>query len=187
MERHTGLGRITQDTPTTLGRVGTGIRRIIHGGTIHVTTRDASRRSLLQSDLVTLSNLAFQLLPPDFTALSKRNVERLGTNYFVIHLGNGLGGLIGRRKTDEAKPFRCPLLIAHNLATCNCTEGLEFSTKLLVIDIILEVFDVKVDTLILAHLLLFRCFVCLPQFIFALGLLLSSRNKKFSALIIGIV
>jgi hypothetical protein len=180
------LGRITQDTATTLGRVGTGIGRIVHG-TIDVTTGDASRRSLLQSDLVTLSDLAFQLLPADFTALSERNVERFGTNYFVVHLGNGLGGLIRRRKTNETKPFRCPLLIAHNLAACNSTEGLEFTTKLLVIDIVLEVFDVKVDALILAHLLLFRCFICFPQFIFALCFLLSSRNEEFSALIVAIV
>jgi hypothetical protein len=142
---------------------------------------------LLQPDLVTLSDLTFQLLPADFTALSERNVERFGPNYFVVHLGNGLGGLIRRRKANEAKPLGCSLLIAHDLATCNSTEGLKFTTKLLIVDIILEVLDVKVDALILAHLLLFRCFVCLPQFIFALRLLLSARNEELPALVIAIV
>jgi hypothetical protein len=126
-------------------------------------------------------------LPADFTALSERNIERFGSDYFVIHLSDGLGRLIRRRKTDEAKPLRRPLLIAHDLAACNCAEWLKLSTKLLVIDVVLEVLDVKVHALILAHLLLFRGFIRLSQFIFALCLLLSARNEKLLALELKIV
>jgi hypothetical protein len=55
-------------------------------------------------------------LPADITPLGKGNIERLGPNYFVVHLGDGLSSLIRRRKANEAKPLRGPLLIAHNLA-----------------------------------------------------------------------
>jgi len=98
--RYLGVGRVTGTRwnhawltiahhTTSTRRREVAARRIVHR-TVHVATRDAGSSGLLHADLVTLSNLALQLLPANLAALCEGDIERLGTNHLVVHLCDGL-------------------------------------------------------------------------------------------------
>jgi hypothetical protein len=119
-----------------LRRGESGTRRIIHRAT-HESTRHSSRLSLLNTDLVALGDLALQLLPADFTALSQGDVKRLVSNHLVVHLGDSLRRLIRRRVANESETLRCSLVVPHNLRAGNRAKELELSPKFIIINIIL--------------------------------------------------
>jgi hypothetical protein len=161
-------------------------RWVVHGA-INIRSREASSRSLLHPDLVALGDLALELLATDLTALSERHVERLGADHLVVHFSDGLGCFIGRGEADESETLGLTLLVPHDLAAGDGPERLEFSPQLLVINVILQVFDVEVDALVLAELLHLRVFVRPAKLLFTLGLLLSAGNKELLAIDFSIV
>ena len=133
-------------------------RRIVHRA-VHVATRDTSSSGLLHADLVTLSDLALQLLPADLTTLGEGDVERLGANHLVVHLCDSFRGFFGTGVTNETEALGMVLVVAHDFGTGDGSEGLELGTELFIIDIVVEILDVEVDSLILAQLLHFGLFV----------------------------
>jgi len=176
---------ITHHTTSTRGREVTA-RRVVHRA-VHVTTRDTSSSGLLHADLVALSDLALQLLPTNLTALGKGDVERLGTDHLVVHLGNSLGGLLRIGVTNETEALGMVLIVAHDLGTGNGSERLELSTELFVVDIVFEILDVEVYTLILAQLLHLGLLVRLAQLFLTFGLLLCPGDEKLLAVVLAIV
>jgi hypothetical protein len=160
--------------------------RVVHGS-VHIAPWYASSCGLLHANLVPLSNLAFQLLPPDLTALSERDVQRLGANHLVVHLCNRLASLFGRGETHEAKAFRGPLLVMHDLTASDSTERFELGAKFFILDVILQVLDVKVDTRIFAELLHLGLLVGPTQLFLTLSLLLGSGDEEFLPVDLGVV
>jgi hypothetical protein len=108
---------------------------------------------LLEPDLVTLGDLTFKLLATDLPTLSEGDVKWLRSNHLVVHFRDGLGSFIRGGKTDETEPFGAALLVSHDLAARDSAKRFELSAELVIIDIVLKVFDVEVDSLILAQLL----------------------------------
>jgi hypothetical protein len=149
---------------------------IVHG-TIDVPTRKPSSSSLLHTNLIALGNLAFKLLPANLLALGQGDVERFAANHLVVHLGNSLGSFLRSREAYKSESLGSALLITHNLCAGNRSEDFEFRTKLFIVNVVLQILDVKVDTLILAQLLHFRLLIRAPQLLFTFGLLLSSGHK----------
>jgi hypothetical protein len=169
-----------------LGREVARSGRVVHR-TIEIASWDAGSCSLLHAELVTLSDLALQLLPPDLSSLSKGDVERLGTNHFVVHLCDSLGGFLGRREAYKAKTLGMILVVTHDLGASDASIGLELSTEFVIVDVVLEILDIQVDTLVFAELLHLGLFISLAQLFLALRLLLSTGNKQLSAVVLGLV
>ena len=110
-----------------------------------------------------------------FFALSQGHIKRLGSNDAVIHLRDGLSGLLGAGETDEAKSAAASLL-AHDLGGGDGTIGSEFLTKSFVIDGVIQILDVQVDTLVTSHAFHFESFEFLFQFRLSFSLLLSAAD-----------
>jgi hypothetical protein len=161
-------------------------RRVVHG-TVDVTSGKTSSSSLLHADLVALGNLALKLLTADFTALSERNIERLGANHLVVHLSDSLGSLVGSREADESKALGSALLVTHDLAAGDAAEDLELSTELVVINIVLQVLDVQVDALVLAQLLHLGLLVRAAKFLLTLRLLLCPRHEQLATVDVAVM
>jgi len=64
------------------------------------------------------------------------------------------------------------------------SKHLEFGTQLVVVNIILQILDVEVNTLILAQLLHFGLVIGAAQLFFTLRLLLRTGNENFAAVIL---
>jgi len=176
---------VAHHTTSTRGRE-VAARRVVHWS-IHVATGDTGSSGLLHADLVALSDLALQLLPADLATLSKRDVERLGTNHLVVHLCDCLGGLLGTGVANETEALRVVLVIAHNLSAGNGSERLKLGTEFFVINVIVEILDVKVDALILAQLLHLGMLVRLPQLFLAFGLLLCPGDENLLPIVFAFV
>ena len=142
---------VTHHTTSTRRRE-VAARRVVHR-TVHVTTRDASSSSLLHADLVALCDLTLQLLPTNLTALGEGDVERLGANHLVVHLCNGFGGLLRIGVADETETLGVVLVVTHDLSTGDSSERLELGAEFFIVDVVVDILDVEVDTLILAQLL----------------------------------
>lgn len=167
-------------------RVSTRTRGVVHGA-VDVATRKTGGGGLLHANLVALGDLAFELLAADLTPLSEGDVEGLGTDHLVVHLGDGLGGLVGRGEADETEALGSAFVVAHDLATGDRPERLEFGAKFLIIDVVLKVLDVKVNALVLAEFLHLCGFVRLAQLLLAFGFLLSTGDEEFLAVEVGVV
>ena len=176
---------ITHHTTSTRGRE-VAARRVVHR-TVHVATRDASSSGLLHADLVALSNLALQLLPTNLAALGEGDVERLGTDHLVVHLGNGLGGLLRVGVTNETEALGMVLIVAHDLGARDGSKRLELGAELFVIDVVFEILDVEVHALILAQLLHLGLLVRLAQLFLTFGLLLCPGDEKFLAVVLAVM
>jgi len=176
---------VTHHTASTRGwEVAAG--RVVHR-TVHVATRNASGGGLLHADLVALSDLALQLLPTNLTALGEGDVERLRTDHLVVHLGNGLGGLLRIGVTNETEALGMVLIVAHDLGTGNGSKRLELGTEFFVVDVVVEILDVQVYTLILAQLLHLGLLVRLAQLFLTFGLLLCPGDEKLLAVVLAVV
>jgi len=169
-----------------LGRETTRSGRVVHR-TVEVTSRNTSSGSLLHTKLVALSDLALQLLPPNFPSLGKRDIEGLGADHLVVHLGNSLSSLLGRGETDETETLGMVLVVAHDFCASDCSERLKLGTEFLVVDVILEILDIQVDTLVFAELLHLGLFISLAQFLFAFCFLLGTSDKQLPAVMLGLV
>jgi hypothetical protein len=137
--------------------------------------------------LCALGNLALQLLPTNLTTLRQRNVKRLGTDNLVVHFRHRLRRLVGGGETNESKAFGSTLVVTHNLAARDGPEWLELCAEFVVIDVIFQILDVEIDTLILAQFFHLCCFVRPAQLILAFRFLLSTRDEELPAILIKIV
>jgi hypothetical protein len=137
--------------------------------------------------VITLGDLAFQLLAANVAALGKGDIQWLATDHLVIHFWNGLGSLVRGRETNKSKAFGCALLVTHNFAAGDGTEGFELATEFIVIHIILEILDVQVNTLVLALLLSAGLFVRTTELFVAFRFLLGTRDVEILAMELGVV
>lgn len=143
---------ITHHATSTRGGREVAPRGVIHR-TVHITTRDPSSSSLLHTDLIALGDLAFQLLPTNLTALGERDVERLGTDHLVVHLCDGLGGLLGTGVAYETKALGMVFIVTHDFGAGDGSEWLELRAEFFVVNVVLEILDIEVDALILSQFL----------------------------------
>ena len=201
-----------------------------------------SGSGLLLTDGVASLDGSLELAAADILALSESNVERLGVDHTLVHLGDGLGGLIGAAEADETEALalteglllsllllgllrllgllllggllslslggllglhllllgvllvglllltlgggggRALSGITHNLGGGDGTVRSEEITELLIINIVSQVLDVEVDTLVLGGLLHAGSLVLLAQLLLTLVLLLGTANVKLLAL-----
>jgi hypothetical protein len=189
--RVTGTGRdhawltIAHHATSTRGRE-VAARRVVHR-TVHVATRDTGSSGLLHADLVALSDLALQLLPTDLAALGERDIERLGTNHLVVHLCDGLGGLLRTGVANETEALGVILVVAHDFSTGDGSERLKLGTEFFVINVVVEILDVEVDALILAQLLHLGMLVRPFQLFLTFGLLLRPDDEKLLAIVLAVV
>lgn len=188
---HTGLAGV--DHAATLGReaTGTGVEEL---GRVHAAGHLAGH--LLHADLSALGHLGLQLRLADLLALSKSNVDGLRAEHAAVHLSDSLGGLIGRGEADETEALggtlgllslTGSLLIAHDLGGGNDTIDRELLAELLIIDLIIQVLDVQVDTLVLVELLHLLLLVLLLELLLTLTLLLGTGDEQLLLLVLGLV
>jgi len=195
--RYLRIGRVTRTRrdharltiahhPTSARGREVATRGVVHR-TVHIATRDAGGGGLLHADLVTLSDLALQLLPADLTALGERDIERLGTNHLIVHLCDGLGGFLGVGVADEPEAFGMIFFVAHDLGTGNGSERLELGAEFFIVDVVVQVLNVEVDAVILAQLLHLGMLVRFPQLFLTFGLLLCPGDENLLAIMLAIV
>lgn len=177
---------ISHDATSTTRGLEIATRRVIHRA-VYVATRDAGSNSLLHAELVALGNLALQLLLSNFTALSERDIEGLRTNHLVVHLCDGLGGLLGTGETNETEALGVVLFVTHDFGTGDGSKRFELCAELFVVDVVIEILDVEVNALILAQLLHLGMLVRLLQFLLTFGFLLRSADVNLVALVLGVV
>lgn len=191
---------------------------------------------LLHAKLVAGLDGSLQLVLADILALSQGDVEGLATDHLLVHLGDGLGGLIGVAEADETEALalaedllltldgdllgllallglvtRSLLLllfvlllffflllrlllgafgrkgVAHDLSGGDGAKGCEHIAKLVVINIVIKVLDVQVDTLVLGLLLETGSLVLLAQLLLTLVLLLGAADVQLLAVEVGVV
>ena len=152
-------------------------RREVHRS-IQVTIGDAGSGSLLHSGLVALSDQVLELLATNITALSKRDVQWLVTDHLVVHLRDGLGGLVGTGVANEAKALGVALVVAHDLGAGNGPERLELGAKFVVVHVVIDVLDVKVHALPLGEFLHLSSLERAAELFLTLLLLLSTGNEE---------
>lgn len=175
-------GRVTHGSTshghhTRLTSVSGHGRVAVHGG-LHVA--GGAHGSSAKGDSLSLSllHLRLQGLSSDILSLSKRDVEGLGTDHLAVHVLDGLGRLVGGGKADETKVSRGTILILHDLARGDGSKGIKLGSESVIIPLVVEVFNVEVDTgrlgLVFESLLL----VGLSQLVVSLGSLLGSTNVE---------
>ena len=107
--------------------------------------------------------------------LGQGNVQRLGHDDATVHLGDSLGGLLWRRETDESESLGSSLL-AHDLGRGDGSIWSELLSQPLIINGVVEVLDVEVDSLVPVESLHLELLELLLQLGLSLSLLLSSAN-----------
>lgn len=149
--------------------------------------RYAGSSGLLHPHLVALFNLALQLLPSSLTALSEADIERLGTNHLVVHLCNSFGSLFRGGVANETEALGVILFVTHDFGAGDGSEGFKLCTEFFVVNVVVEILDVEVDTMIFAHFLELGLLVKLPQVILTFGLFLSPADEKLLAIVLGVM
>lgn len=220
--RHGHAELVGHTTPTSAGEAAL-LTGGVEDGWLHEVAGHASS-GLLHSDLVPGLDASLKLGLANIFALRQSNVERLAVDHALVHVGNGLCGIVRVAEAHETEALalaklllrlllglllaglvlaRCLLGlllvllvlalriflllaglngIAHDLGRCDGTELREDGSKLVVVDIIAQVLDVQVDTLVLAGLLHASGLVGLAELLLTLVLLLSTSNVKILAL-----
>jgi hypothetical protein len=168
-----------------LGRE-TRSRRIVDGS-VDVASWNTGGGGLLHPDLIALGNLALKLLPTYFTTLSKRYIQGFCSNHLVVHFSNSFGSLIWGREANKAEALRSTLFVAHDFAAGDSTEWFELGPKLFIVEVIFQVLDVEIDTLVLGQLLKLGLLVGAAEFLLTLSLLLSTGDKELPTLIFNVV
>jgi len=154
--------------------------RVAVDGLTHVTGTHGSTR--VTASVLSLRHLGLESLSSDVLSLGESDVQGLGTDHLAVHLRDSLGSLIGRRVADETKVLGSTLVVLHDSAAGDCSEGVELGSESLIIPLVVEVLDVKVDTGRLGLLLGSSLLVTLLEFVVSLGSLLSSAGVKLLSL-----
>jgi hypothetical protein len=126
--------------------------------------------------------LSSQLGATDLLALSQGDVDGLASDELAVHLSDSLGGLIRGREANETETTGGVLgIVEHDLGGSDGTEGGEFLAELLVIDSVVQVLNVQVDTLVLVELLLTDLLVVSAELFLTFSLLLSTGDVQLLA------
>ena len=133
-----------------------------------------------------LDVLAGQANLPLLLPLGQSHVERLGHQRPPVHLGDGLGGLLRGGEADEAEALGATLL-AHNLGGGNGAVGSELLPQPLIIDGVVQVLDVEIDSLVSVEPLQLQLLKLLLELGLSLGLLLGSTDVERLAANVGAV
>jgi hypothetical protein len=121
-------------------------------------------------------------LSSDILSLGEGDVQGLGADHLAIHLGDSLGSLVGRRVADETKVLGSTLVVLHDPARSDGSEGVELGSESLIIPLVVEVLDVEVDTGRLGLLLGSSLLVTLLELVVSLSSLLSSTSVELLSL-----
>lgn len=183
---------------------------------LHEVARHTGSGSLLHSDLVASLDASLKLVLSHILALSQSDVQGLAVDHALVHVGDGLGGIVRVAEAHETEALALAELllglllglllarllagsllaillvllvlallvlvglgrvsIAHNLGRGDRAVLDEHGAQLLVINIIAQVLDVQVDTLVLVLLLHAGSLVGLAELLLALVLLLSTTD-----------
>ena len=133
---------------------------------------------LLSSDLVSLRDLSFELRLSNVLALGERDVKRFRSDHLAVELGDGLGRLVGSGEADESESFRYGLVVHHDLARGDLSERLELGLQLLLRDVVVEVLDVEIDSLVLEGRFVLLLLVRSLQLLLSLALSLRSGDEE---------
>merc|ERR1740128_1410515 len=108
--------------------------------------------------------------------LGQGNIQRLGDNVSAIHLGDSLGCFLRGRKADEAEALASALLAGHNLGACDSAERSKFLAEHLVINRIVKILHVQVNSLVPVQTFKLHHFKLLLELLLSLSLLLGATN-----------
>ena len=133
-----------------------------------------------------LDVLAGQVSLPVLLPLGQGNVQRLRHDDPSVHLGDGLGGLLRGGEADEAEALGAALL-AHHLGGGDGAVGSELLPQPLIIDGVVQVLDVEIDSLVSVESLQLQLLEFLLQLGLSLGLLLGSTDVESLATNVGAV
>src|SRR5690606_11294426 len=100
---------------------------------------------------------------------------------------NSLGGLLGAAEADETKALALASFIPHDLGGSDGAKAFKLGPQLVVVNLVVEILNVKVDSLVAGSLLDASSLVLLAQFLLTLVLLLSATNIEPLALIVLVV
>merc|ERR1719336_1723062 len=131
-----------------------------------------------------LDVLAGQMGLPVLLPLGQSHVQRLGHDDASVHLSHGLGGFLRRREANESKALGASLL-AHNLGGGDGSIGSKLLPETFIIDGIIQVLDVQIDSLISVESLKLQLFKLLLELSLSLSLLLSSAHVESLATDLG--
>jgi hypothetical protein len=106
------------------------------------------------------------------------NVERLSATGkdAAVHLSDSALGFLRSGKANEAEATSYCLFILHDLDALDLTEETKLLAKAFLVNLILKVLHVEVDTLILSHAVKFDLLKFLAELSFALSLLLRTAS-----------
>lgn len=144
LPHHTGSSRLLVGGPHDLV-VGhdTGVEESIGSGVVHsvvvlvVADGGGGAEMLLESGLSAVF------------LLSKTNVEGLALVDLEVEISDSLGSLVSGGEANKAETLGVTVLIAHNLSGRDGAIGLKHGAEAGVVDVVGEVLDVEVDTLVL--------------------------------------
>src|SRR5512144_1184677 len=111
-----------------------------------------------------------------FLTLSQGNIQRLGAHNTAVQFSDSASSFIGSNETDETEALGAAFFISHNLSGGNSTIQGEFLAQALIIDGVIQILDVQIDTIdgILAFLFQFCEFAF--EFLLTFGLLLGTSH-----------
>ena len=109
--------------------------------------------------------------------LGEGHVQRLGHDDPAVHLGDGLGSLLGGREADESESLGATLL-AHHLGGGDGAVGSEFLPQPLVVNSVIQVLDVEIDSLVSVEPLQLQLLKLLLELSLSLRFLLGSPDVE---------
>ena len=109
--------------------------------------------------------------------LCQGHVQRLGHDDPSVHLGDGLGRLLGRREADEPEALGATFL-AHDLGGGDGAVRSELLPESLVINGVVQVLDVEVDSLVSVESLKLQLLKLFLELGLSLGFLLSPPDVE---------
>mmetsp|Transcript_21176 Transcript_21176/g.55061 ORF Transcript_21176/g.55061 Transcript_21176/m.55061 type:complete len:479 (-) Transcript_21176:691-2127(-) len=118
------------------------------------------------------SILGLKMSTAYLTGLVKGNVKGLVGKDGVVHGSDSTSSLIGRAVADKAKALALSLLVLHDTSRGNGTELSKALTKLVIINRLIQVLDVKVHTSPLSLLVKAALFPLSTELSLSLGLFL---------------
>jgi len=124
-----------------------------------------------------LNILRSEVSLPVLLPLGESHIEGLGNDDTTVHFSDSFGGFLGRGETDESKALAATLL-THHLGGGDSTVGGELLAKTLVVDGVIQVLHIQVNTLVPIEPLQLELFELFLEFLLPLGFLLSPTHVK---------
>ncbi|ROV94110.1 hypothetical protein VPNG_09340 [Cytospora leucostoma] len=213
-----GHAELVGQATTGTGWEATLLARSVEDRRLHEVTRHTGSGGLLHPNLVAGLNASLELVLTHILALSESDVQGLAVDHPLVHVGNGLGGIVRVAEAHETEALALAELllrlllrlllagllagggglltlllvllvlavllvfgsvcvgIAHDLGRCDRTVLGKHGPELLVINIVTQVLDVQVDTLVLVLLLNAGSLVGPTELLLTLMLLLGTAD-----------